>query len=428
MPTYSEIMTVDLTTLTTAADRWDGMAGELHKQETAYRRDVHGISMGQSWVGLSATAADQRFDVTLKEFQKAQVEAKALAALLRDAHTQFTDLRTKLASARADAVDAGMAVSEQGVVSFDTTKLSDGERNVLHHDPDGQQSVRKAVMAWQAHINHVVKSVGDADVGAQIALQAAVQDPDAGDGTLVGFNGAAHSDIKTYRAEAAAAAKDSKTETDGWTSEGEASASGPGLGAEAKSPDLLAGELGEAEASADLGSAEASGKLTNGSVALTAGAEAYAGAKASSKGSMSSSIGEASVFAGGKASGDAKADAGGYFGINTEAETMAGAEASANAGASGELIGAGAEAFAGAKAGVTAGADAAGVGVGYTVEGWAGVGAEGSWGLRKETDGTWKLKSKVGVAPGLGGADGFEVSFNPGDFIDSVGSVFSKAF
>jgi len=60
MPTYHQIMTSDLSTLTTAAERWDGMAKEFHKQETAYRRDVHGISMGQTWTGLSADAANRR--------------------------------------------------------------------------------------------------------------------------------------------------------------------------------------------------------------------------------------------------------------------------------------------------------------------------------------------------------------------------------
>jgi hypothetical protein len=36
MPTYHEVMTTDLSVLTTAADRWDGMAKEFHKQEKAY--------------------------------------------------------------------------------------------------------------------------------------------------------------------------------------------------------------------------------------------------------------------------------------------------------------------------------------------------------------------------------------------------------
>ncbi len=54
MPTYHEILTTDLFKLTTAAERWDGMAKEFHKQETAYRRDVHGISMGtiSAWTNM----------------------------------------------------------------------------------------------------------------------------------------------------------------------------------------------------------------------------------------------------------------------------------------------------------------------------------------------------------------------------------------
>ncbi len=117
MPTYHEIMTTDLATLTTAAQQWDDVADKFHRQETAYRRDVHGISKGPAWSGLSADAANRRFDITLKEVQYAQLEAKAIASLLRDAHTQFVQLRRKLETARGEAVAKGMKVSDQGVVS-----------------------------------------------------------------------------------------------------------------------------------------------------------------------------------------------------------------------------------------------------------------------------------------------------------------------
>lgn len=200
MPTYHEIMTTDLATLTTAADRWDGMAGEFLKQEKAYKRDVHGISVGQTWLGLSADAANRRFDITLKEFQNAQVEAKAIALLLRDAHTQFVELRGKLTSARQDAVAAGMKVSDQGVVSYDTEKMSEGERNAYVHDPDYQESVRKSVSSWQQRIDQLVKDVIDADDGVKVAFDAVVIDSDAKDGTFNGFNGEAQGDIEKYEA------------------------------------------------------------------------------------------------------------------------------------------------------------------------------------------------------------------------------------
>jgi hypothetical protein len=201
MPTYHEIMTTDLGALTTAADRWDGMAGEFAKQEKAYSRDVHGISMGTGWVGLSADAANRRFDVTLKEFQYAQTEAKAVAGLLRDAHTQFVELRGRLKTARQEAVDAGMKVSEQGHVSLDIERLSDAERRTLRHDPGWQE----AVQSWQDRIDKAVRDVTDADAGVQIALQAVVIDSSVIAGGK-GFNGEAKNDIEKYEGEAAEAA------------------------------------------------------------------------------------------------------------------------------------------------------------------------------------------------------------------------------
>ncbi|MFD5653292.1 hypothetical protein [Streptomyces sp. NPDC127039] len=208
-------MTADLGAITTAADRWDGMAGEFAKQEKTYRRDVHGISMGTGWVGLSADAANRRFDVTLKEFQYAQAEAKAVAGLLRDAHTQFVDLRSRLKSARQDAIDARMKVSDQGLVSLDTERLSEAERKTLHHDPGWQE----AVQSWQRHVNKAVQDVVDADAGVRIALDAVVIDSSVIAGGE-GFNGQAKDDIERYEGEAAEEALE-KLRADGHLSDQE---------------------------------------------------------------------------------------------------------------------------------------------------------------------------------------------------------------
>ncbi|GFH37854.1 DUF6571 family protein [Streptomyces pacificus] len=203
MPTYHEVMTTDLSKLTTAATKWDDMAGEFRKLETQYARDVHGISLGQNWQGLSADAANVRFTVTLNEYEAAQKEAKAIASLLRDAHTQFVDLRSKVQSVRDDAVKAGMAVSAQGRVSFDTSRLSDSERSAYVHDPSYQESVRAAVGSWNAAIARAVKAVADADDGVRIALEAVVVDSNPLDGTLDGFNAGAKSDVELYEADRA---------------------------------------------------------------------------------------------------------------------------------------------------------------------------------------------------------------------------------
>ncbi|MGW1296246.1 hypothetical protein [Streptomyces sp. NPDC002533] len=201
MPTYHEVVTTDLSKLTAAASQWEKMAKEFKKLESQYRRDVHGVSMGQTWQGLSADAANRRFTVTLNEYKAAQKEALAVATLLRDAHAQFVELCNKVKAVREDAIKAGMAVSEQGHVSFDTARLSDTARVAYAHDPSYQESARATAGKWSQALTAAVRAVSDADDGVRIALQAVVIDSNAADGTLNGFNAAAKSDIEKYEAE-----------------------------------------------------------------------------------------------------------------------------------------------------------------------------------------------------------------------------------
>ncbi|MFF1683599.1 hypothetical protein [Streptomyces sp. NPDC058254] len=200
-------MTTDLATLTTAADRWDGMAKEFGKREADYKRDVHGITPGPpsptAWTGLSADTAGKRFDVTLHEFRNAQTEAKAIASLLRDAHAQFTTLRGRLASERQEAVKAGIKVSDRGVVAYDEERAAASESGSAMHDPASRAEVHRAVVSWQGRIDKAVRAVGDADTGVEIALSAAVFDSVLTDGTGSGFNSRAKGDIERYEADAA---------------------------------------------------------------------------------------------------------------------------------------------------------------------------------------------------------------------------------
>ncbi|MFI1366102.1 hypothetical protein [Streptomyces griseochromogenes] len=179
-------MSTDLSALTTAAERWEGMAAEFAKQEKAYHRDVYGITMGPAWTGMSAEAAHGRFDVTLKEFRYAQTEAKAIASLLRDAHAQFAELKGRLTTARREAVAAGLRVSDRGLVSVGPD----------HGDEKRDES---ALRAWQHRIDRAVRDVTDADTGVHLALTSAVVDSDP----LVagrGFNARAMGDIEKYEA------------------------------------------------------------------------------------------------------------------------------------------------------------------------------------------------------------------------------------
>ncbi|WP_250402399.1 hypothetical protein [Streptomyces cellostaticus] len=188
MPTYHEIMSTDLATLTGAAERWEGMAAEFAKQEQAYRRDVHRITTAPAWNGMSAEAAHGRFGVTLKELRYAQTEAKAIASLLRDAHAQFAELTGRLTAAHEEARAAGMRISDRGRVSTDPAHAK---------EPD-ESSVR----SWQDRVDAAVRAVSDADTGVGTALAAVVVDADPLVGGR-GFNGRALGDVEAYEAQAA---------------------------------------------------------------------------------------------------------------------------------------------------------------------------------------------------------------------------------
>ncbi|AKJ11401.1 hypothetical protein ABB07_15590 [Streptomyces incarnatus] len=441
MPTYHEILTTDLSTLTTAAEHWDGVAKDFHTQETAYRRDVYGISMGPAWQGMSATVANGHFDVTLKEFQKARTEAKAIASLFRDAHTQFMDLRKKLESARDDAIAQGMKVSDQGVVSYDTGKLSPGDRQALAHDPDYQDSIRKSVASWQALIDQCVKNMDDADAGVAIAFQAVVIDSDTSDGTVNGFNGKAQGDIKKYDAEAAAAAKEARTKPDGWHAKGKTKLTGPDAGFSVTT-DPKYGKEGSVKAYADLFHATADGTLTNGDLKLAGVVDGYGGARATANYGFNNKgvVGKAEASVGLRGLTEGRAEYGPYGSLYARADGFAGAEAGVNAKVTKDEVTVGGKAFAGAKGSVAGGGEVAGIGFGATAEGWAGPGAEAWWGYKKDDSGAYHLGGKAGVSPILGGSVGFEITVDPhklsktadaaadalGDAAEKVGEGFSS--
>ncbi|MCI3226764.1 hypothetical protein [Streptomyces sp. NP-1717] len=191
MLTYREVMTTDFGKLSSAADMWKSMAEEFGKVEKRYRDGVQKITLGDVWQGESADAASLNFAATRYEYQAAQTQAKATSTLLRNAHDQFVELKKRLETARADAIKAGMRVSEQGNVAFDYERATESERDALRHDPDYAKSVRDSEQSWAESVKACVKAVDDADKDFQKDLEAVAKDSGGGknDGTAGGFNG-----------------------------------------------------------------------------------------------------------------------------------------------------------------------------------------------------------------------------------------------
>ncbi|WP_405942899.1 hypothetical protein [Streptomyces sp. NBC_00207] len=412
-------MSTNLGVLTTAAAKWDAMAGEFKKVETRYGDTVQKIVMGDNWSGVSAGVARTKFTATRYEYAAAQNQAKAVASLLRGAHEQLTDLKKKLESARDDAIAAGMTVSEQGHVAFDYSKLTAAERSAYHHDPDGQEAIRTAVGKWQKHIDDRVKVVSEADTHIKDALEAAVVDSNrdalgqgtGADETLTGFNNYAEGDLAKAKKHEPA---DIRTQPNGLFDTGW-SVTGPGK----------YGKEAAFKAYADLFHVTAQGSTTKGDWALSGIADVYGGARATGNVGFTQDglVAKAEGSVGVRALAEGRAE-NGHFGVYGRVEGFAGAEVSGTLKAGKDEVTLGAKAFAGAKVAVAGGTEYAGIGIGGTAEAWAGPGAEAWWGWKRDKEtGVWSVGGDAGLSPGKGGKLGLEFTFDPKKFTDAAGDA-----
>ncbi|MFB6578972.1 hypothetical protein ACFCYC_16445 [Streptomyces sp. NPDC056402] len=193
MPNYAEVMQTDLSALTTAADGWKAMATQLKTMEDVYEDEVQSVSAGNGWLGSSQQAAATRSAVTRQEYGAAQKEALAMESLLRDAFARFTELKGRVTSAVADAVKAGMKVSDAGIASYDFSKADPASVNAIRHDPDLPEIER----SWTSRIGDSVKAITEFDQDVKTALLNA----SGADGTaMFGFNSKPVNDVEAVEA------------------------------------------------------------------------------------------------------------------------------------------------------------------------------------------------------------------------------------
>ncbi|WP_171167629.1 hypothetical protein [Streptomyces sp. I05A-00742] len=205
MPTYQETVSAKLDSLTSAAARWDEMARALHGVESLYKNKVHSVTKDGLWLGQAVEVAGDRFTATQEQLAAAQTQAKAIASLLRDAHTQLSGLAHRVTSLAADARKAGMHIDSEGRATFDLSTL-----DISRHDPDYATYVRKcheAESTWTEAIKKAVQAVDDADQGVKYALHEAAGIR-TGHSPSEFFNSKAVGDIEVYEAREAKAYAD----------------------------------------------------------------------------------------------------------------------------------------------------------------------------------------------------------------------------
>ncbi|MFC6061531.1 hypothetical protein [Streptomyces ochraceiscleroticus] len=193
MLSYHDALHTDLSTLTTAAEKWEKAAGMFKDAAKIYDKQVKGIFEDGSASGRHAQAGLLATGTTSGQYTGAQQEAKAIASLLRDAHHQFTELRKNLESEIADAKKAKMKVSEdKGVCSWDWDRIDADTKRAIVHDPSSHESEEY----WTKRIAKVVKDMDEADHGVKLALDAVTVDSAPLDGIKNGFNAKAEGDIE----------------------------------------------------------------------------------------------------------------------------------------------------------------------------------------------------------------------------------------
>ncbi|MFC9427444.1 hypothetical protein [Streptomyces sp. NPDC056987] len=169
------------------------MAGEFKKLEDVYEDEVQSVGAGNRWTGESASVSATNFTMTRAQFDAAQKEALGMESLLRDAHATFTDLKGKVESAVADAVKAGMKVSDQGMARYDYSKVDAGTAQSVRHDPD----LPNVENSYTSNIMDAVKAVTEFDQDVKTALLNA----SGADGTaLFGFNAKPVGDVQAVEA------------------------------------------------------------------------------------------------------------------------------------------------------------------------------------------------------------------------------------
>ncbi|MET9418082.1 hypothetical protein ABZY03_28615 [Streptomyces klenkii] len=185
-------MTTDLGLLTKAAEKWDQAAKDFESVQTVYDSQVRNIATDGSWTGVSSMSAHAASKLTYEQYAGAVKEARAIASLLRDAQAQFTELRGKLKHEVAQAVEAGMKVSDDGTARFDFEKASKALADAARHDPD----LHTTESHWTQSIGNLVQAFDDADQGVKLALTAATKSSDVLNGGVHGFNAKAEGDIE----------------------------------------------------------------------------------------------------------------------------------------------------------------------------------------------------------------------------------------
>ncbi|MGH9198110.1 MAG: hypothetical protein ACRD1T_20550, partial [Acidimicrobiia bacterium] len=174
-------------------DRFD----TLHKD---YRDHVERAASADSWRGTAATAFKNRGQVTKEEYAGARDEARAVASLLKEAHTDLKKEWDKLVRLKDEAREACMMVTSQGHCSIDLMALESKDKAKADYYRKHLSKLEADQQAHTKRIDKVVQEIRDVDNNFKRALMA---NPSDKNGLQDGFNGALEGKIDDFNVDEA---------------------------------------------------------------------------------------------------------------------------------------------------------------------------------------------------------------------------------
>ncbi|MFC0599371.1 hypothetical protein [Streptomyces palmae] len=101
--TFSDLLDLNLGKLSTAADDWKTMVGNLEKLRTTVYGGLVRKSDAARWEGLNASVTKDFVRSTAKEFLDLHMEAQSIYNILEDAHKELTYVQGQAKKIKADA-------------------------------------------------------------------------------------------------------------------------------------------------------------------------------------------------------------------------------------------------------------------------------------------------------------------------------------
>lgn len=165
--TFDDLYHVSLASLGSAAEDWKEMVDQLETLATDARDGMVKQSEAARWAGVNADVTRPFVRKTGKEFGDAHAEAKAIWAMLRDAHKELAALQ----SALKEAVDVE-AKSKQ----IQVTGLPDGTVQCVYlHRRDTNDEHTTAQLEYKDRLKHridkLIAQADDIDKSASSALK-----------------------------------------------------------------------------------------------------------------------------------------------------------------------------------------------------------------------------------------------------------------